>query len=193
MKIYTKNGDNGMSTLINHIMVSKSDGRFEALGTIDELNSHLGLVKCISLPEECEILIKIQKTLMILMSGIAEPANIKYMINESEVIMLEFQIDNLESKFPRIKEFVLPGGCEKSARIDVARTVARRAERRVIAIAKVYGIQKNTIQYLNRLSDYLYMLARYSDYQNEQNNSLPQMEEWKNVIETEIKRYLKNK
>ena len=146
MKVYTKQGDGGMTSLMNGIRVSKWDERVELLGTLDELNSHIGLVKAATkgdgdLPER---LSKIQRELMSMMAQVAAPSD----------------------AFPRKKEFVLYGGCELSARLDVARAVARRAERRFHKVAKCYRIDANALKYMNRLSDYLYIEARYADYQD---------------------------
>lgn len=164
MKIYTKNGDTGKTSLMNGISVSKSDDRIELLGTIDELNSYIGLAKVISDSPLSERLSRIQKELMQLMAGIADPRNLDYRFSKEEVLALEEEIDRLEAAFPRAKEFVLYGGCEQSARLDVARSVARRAERRFRKVAQNYGADSKAMQYMNRLSDYLYIAARYADY-----------------------------
>lgn len=190
MGIYTKNGDNGMSELMNHTLISKTDNRFEALGTIDELSSHLGLLKCVCLEEEKGKLSSIQKKLMMIMAGIADETNNRYVIPKTEIVWLEMEIDAMEASFPRVKEFVLPGGCEKSARADVARTITRRAERCYIAIAKTQDTHNNVMQYLNRLSDYLYMFARWSDYQDGKSKGGINREEIKNMIETEVRKRL---
>lgn len=131
MNIYTKTGDNGMTSLMKIKNVSKSDDRIELLGTIDELTCHLGLIKTeTKAPDSAAMLQKIQKTLMTIMAGIADPYNKDYKLPVEEVTVLEEEINRLESLFPRKKEFILPGECKDSAQIDVARTVARRAERR---------------------------------------------------------------
>ena len=198
MNVYTKNGDNGSSTLMNSTRISKGDIRFEVLGTVDELTSHLGLVKCVSLLPEQEQLTKIQRTLMKVMAEIADPGNRSYLLEESDIVFLETEIDRMEGLFPRIKEFVLPGGCEKSARLDVARTVARRAERSLVSMSKNYGIQKNSNRYLNRLSDYLYIFARYADYQEDQENKTNKtnktnMDEMERLVEAEVRKALQNR
>lgn len=164
MSIYTKRGDSGTTSLMNGISVSKSDDRIELLGTIDELNSVIGLAKVISEDSLHEHLSKIQKRLMQIMAGIADPRNLDYRCHKEEILALEELIDHMEASFPRAKEFVLYGGCELSARLDMARAVARRAERRFRKVAQYYGADPKAMQYLNRLSDYLYVAARYSDY-----------------------------
>lgn len=164
MKIYTKNGDAGKTSLMNGISVSKSDDRIELLGTIDELSSHIGLAKVIADQALSTRLSQIQKELIQMMAGIADPRNLDYRFSKEETLALEEEIDRLEDLFPRAKEFILYGGCEQSARLDVARAVARRAERRFRKVAQNYGADSKALQYINRLSDYLYIAARYADY-----------------------------
>lgn len=169
MKIYTKNGDGGKTSLMNGISVSKSDDRIELLGTIDELSSHIGLAKVIANQALSNQLSLIQKSLIQMMAGIADPRNLDYRFSKEETLALEEEIDRLEDLFPRAKEFVLYGGCEQSARLDVARAVARRTERRFRKVAQNYGADNKALQYINRLSDYLYVAARYADYCASQN------------------------
>lgn len=164
MSIYTKKGDNGKTSLIDGISVSKSDDRIELLGTIDELNSAIGLAKVIADHPLYDDLARRQQELMQMMSGIADPRNPEYRFSKEETLILEEGINHMENLFPRIKEPVLYGGCEQSARLDMARAVARRAERRFRKTAVNYGTDPKAMQYLNRLSDYLYVTARYADY-----------------------------
>ena len=105
------------------------------------------------------------------MSGVADPMKKDYRFDERETDTLEQWIDRIEDSFPRVKDFVLYGGCEQSARLDVARAVARRAERRFRLVAQKYIADKKAMQYVNRLSDYLYVAARYADYQAENNRA----------------------
>ena len=165
MKLYTKQGDSGMTSLMNGVKVSKSDERMELLGTVDELNSHIGLAKVVASEEMKEQLSALQQELMLLMAGIASPREQKYKVKESQVQRLEQEIDRMENTFEREKRFVLYGGCECSARLDLARAVARRAERVFQRVYQRFGADLMAKKYLNRLSDYLYMLARYTDYQ----------------------------
>lgn len=167
MKIYTRTGDRGTTSLMNGISVSKSDDRIELLGTIDELSSHIGLAKVLADRELQEELSHIQKNLIQIMAGIADPRCLDYRFSSEETRSLEEAIDTMEAAFPRAKEFVLYGGCERSARLDVARAVARRAERRFRKVDQNYGADAKAIQYINRLSDYLYVCARYADYLTE--------------------------
>lgn len=164
MKLYTKNGDRGTTSLMNGISVSKSDDRIELIGTIDELNSHIGLAKVLADSSLKENLSHIQRNLMQIMAGVADPRNLDYRFSQDETKALEEEIDRIENSFPRIKDFVLYGGCEMSARLDVARAVTRRAERRFRRVEQNYGADAKAVQYINRLSDYLYICARYADY-----------------------------
>ena len=107
------------------------------------------------------------KNLMQIMAGVADPRCMDYRFSADETSALEQEIDRIENSFPRAKEFVLYGGCEQSARLDVARAVARRAERRFRKVEQNYGADAKAIQYINRLSDYLYMCARYADHRAE--------------------------
>ncbi|MCR1843308.1 cob(I)yrinic acid a,c-diamide adenosyltransferase [Murimonas intestini] len=164
MNIYTKNGDAGMTSIVKTKNIPKSDERIQLLGTIDELTSHLGLVKAEFGGEKVrETLEHIQQTLITVMAGIADPHNIKYRLKDTEAAGLEEEIDRMEGLFDRKKEFVLPGENRLSAQIDVARTVARRAERCLALVSIRYGSDAQTKKYMNRLADYLYVLARYTD------------------------------
>ena len=164
MKLYTKNGDRGTTSLMNGISVSKSDDRIELVGTIDELNSHIGLAKVLADDGLKKSLSHIQRNLMQIMAGVADPRNMDYRFSSDETAALEEEIDRIVNSFPRIKDFVLYGGCEQSARLDVARAVTRRAERRFRKVEQNYGADAKAVQYINRLSDYLYICARYADY-----------------------------
>lgn len=164
MSIYTKKGDSGKTSLMNGISISKSDDRIELLGTIDELNSAIGLAKVLADEPLKDNLSEIQRELMQIMAGIADPGNVKYRVSDEQTKALEKDIDSMEASFPRTREFVLYGGCEQSARLDMARAIARRAERRFQKTAQFYGADPKALQYINRLSDYLYMAARYVDY-----------------------------
>ena len=164
MKLYTKQGDSGTTSLMNGMRVPKYDDRMELMGAIDELSSHIGLAKVIAEPELKDRLSKIQGELIQMMAKIADPGNGKYSFTEEQISYLECVIDKLEQGFPRRKEFVLYGGCELSARLDVARTIARRAKRRFFKVSKGYNTDAKALKYINRLSDYLYIEARYADY-----------------------------
>ncbi len=170
MKVYTKKGDNGMTSLLDGTWVSKSDERMDLIGTVDELNSHIGLAKVAADDAVKEKLEIVQRELMTVMSGVAAHRDRRYKITEEQVSRLEQEIDAMEDTFPREKGFVLYGGCELSARLDVARAVARRAERMFRKVQLRYGADPLAMRYVNRLSDYLYILARCADHQSRQND-----------------------
>lgn len=164
MNIYTKGGDKGTTSLVHTKNVSKSDDRIQLVGTIDELTSHIGLVKSmLTDPDMIQNLEKIQSTLITLMAGIADPYKRDYRISDEETSFLEAEIDRLEGLFDRPKKFILPGGSRLSAETDVARTVARRGERVLAAVSVKFGADNGAKKYMNRLADYLYVLARYID------------------------------
>lgn len=164
MSIYTKGGDKGTTSLVHTKNVSKSDDRIQLEGTIDELTSHIGVVKTmVSDGDTIRFLEKIQETLITVMAGVADPYNREYKINDDKTELLEEEIDRLEALFNRPKQFILPGACRLSAEIDVTRTVARRAERALAAVSVKFGSDTGTRKYMNRLADYLYVLARYED------------------------------
>lgn len=164
MKIYTKTGDAGTTSLVNTKNITKSDDRVEVLGTIDELTSHIGLLKTKIQDEQAiSFLETIQQTLMTIMAGIADSYNMKYKLREEAVQELEKEIDRLEETFDRPKKFILPGANPVSAQIDVTRTVARRAERCLAAVSVKFGSDGGARKYMNRLADYFYVLARSYD------------------------------
>lgn len=164
MNIYTKGGDRGTTSLIHSKNLSKSDDRIELVGTVDELTSHLGRIKVrITDPHTREVLTKIQRTLITVMAGVADPYKKDYHIGDEETAMLEQEIDRMEALFARPKEFILPGEDPLSADIDVARTVCRRAERALARVSVKFGADNGSKKLLNRLADYLYVLARYQD------------------------------
>lgn len=175
MNIYTKNGDKGTTSLIHTKNVSKSDDRIQLVGTIDELTSHLGLVK--SMLEDADtvrMLENIQGTLITVMAGVADPYNREYKTSDDKIEALESEIDRMEALFQRPKKFILPGQCRLSAEMDIARTVARRAERALAAVSVKFGSDNGTKKYMNRLADYLYVLARYTDAQAVKNVEKPE-------------------
>lgn len=165
MKIYTKTGDEGTTSLVNGTRVPKFHIRIEAYGTIDELMSYIGLLR--DLPEmdkkSIESLIKIQEHLMTIASILASeqhdnPSLPK--IHHSDINFLENEIDKMDSELPILKAFVLPGGHYVVSHIHIARCICRRAERLVLAVYNEYGGNEIVNQYMNRLSDYLFILAR---------------------------------
>src|SRR6478609_1862512 len=165
MKIYTKTGDQGTTALFGGQRLSKSDLRIETYGTVDELNSFLGLLRdqAVNVNRK-EVLIEIQDRLFTIGSILAtEPGNTKVKIpalQESDIVFLENEIDKMDGQLPPMKFFVLPGGHESVSFGHVTRTVCRRAERLVIALHEQTPVDSLVIKYLNRLSDYLFVLCR---------------------------------
>src|SRR6478735_6484257 len=165
MKIYTKTGDAGTTALFGGKRVSKSDLRIEAYGTIDELNSYIGLLRDQEVNKKrTAILVEIQDRLFTIGSILAtEPGNLKVKVPsllESDISLLENQIDEMDALLPPMKSFVLPGGHPSVSFGHVARTVCRRAERLVIALDQQEKVDTLIIKYINRLSDYLFVLCR---------------------------------
>jgi len=162
MKIYTKTGDKGQTSLFNGERRSKDDIRIEAYGSVDELNAFLGLLaNKVNDKEQKQVLIGIQKNLFDLGAMLANPTNTsKAVIEESNIEDLEKGIDNMNEHLPDLRTFVLPGGNEEASLAHVCRTVCRRAERRAITLAAESEIEAISIKYLNRLSDYFFVLSR---------------------------------
>jgi cob(I)alamin adenosyltransferase len=166
MKIYTKTGDDGTTGLFGAGRVSKNSLRIEAYGTVDELNSVIGILT--TQPEAdyfATMLQDIQKILFVLGADLATPLESKTTYNiprieEIDVKKLESLIDSEELHLPPLERFILPGGSATSAFFQQARTVCRRAERRVVALAQTEKIGEFDIQFLNRLSDLFFVLAR---------------------------------
>ena len=165
MKIYTKTGDQGETGLFGGKRVSKGDLRIETYGTVDELNAYVGLLRDQEVnAKRKEILVEIQDRLFTIGSILAtEPGNSKVKIPsliQSDVELLEKEIDTMESSLAPMKSFVLPGGHQSVSFGHVTRTVCRRAERLVIRLNEHEKVDPLVIQYLNRLSDYLFVLCR---------------------------------
>lgn len=166
MKIYTKTGDSGETGLFAGPRVSKDDPRIEAYGTVDELNTILGLARCEALPSEIDtFLARVQNELFDMGAELATPdpqARGTNLISSAQVMALEKTIDRFEANLPILKTFILPGGTCGAAWLHLARTVCRRAERRVVTLMGCPGqaVSSNVLVYLNRLSDVLFVLAR---------------------------------
>lgn len=165
MKIYTKTGDKGTTALFGGKRVSKADLRIETYGTVDELNSYIGLLRDQEVnTKRKDILVEIQDRLFTVGSILAtEPGNTKVKVPsliEQDITFLEKEIDVMDSQLPPMKSFVLPGGHQSVSFCHIARTVCRRAERLVIDLDAQEKVDALIFQYLNRLSDYLFMLSR---------------------------------
>lgn len=165
MKIYTKTGDQGMTSLLGGTRVLKSHIRIEAYGTVDELNAHLGLLKDFEIsPAVKERLLRIQNELFDLGAFLAcedrpEKFNLR-MIGEENIERLEHEIDDMEETLSPLRNFILPGGHLAVSQCHISRCVCRRAERNVIHLNEYQEVSSLAIRYLNRLSDYLFVLAR---------------------------------
>lgn len=171
MKIYTKTGDKGKTSLFGGKRVWKDDLRIQSYGTVDELNSILGVaISEIKNKKLKKILSSIQHELFNLGSDLASPEykNNKNFsiprINESNIKRLEGLIDKIDNKLSPLKNFILPGGLKGAALLHQARTVCRRAEREVISLSKIDMINSEIKIYLNRLSDLLFVLARFENF-----------------------------
>lgn len=164
-KIYTKTGDKGQTSLIGGTRLPKHHIRIEAYGTVDELNSFIGLIRdSVSEKELFDLLIEIQDRLFTMGSLLAaDPEKNKMQLpqlNESDVVALEKAIDKMNETLPEMKSFVLPGGHTTVSHCHIARCVCRRAERAVLKLAENEKVDEITYKYLNRLSDYLFVLSR---------------------------------
>jgi cob(I)alamin adenosyltransferase len=159
-KIYTRTGDAGTTGLGDGSRVPKLSPRIQAIGTVDELNSTIGLVLCENIPDPIrDCLVDVQHDLFDLGGEISIPGH--SMVTESHVIRLEQSLDLFNASLPPLKEFILPGGCRPAAQCHVARTVARRAERDLLHLDGTgEPVSVLARQYLNRLSDLLFVLAR---------------------------------
>ncbi len=166
MKIYTKTGDDGLTMLFGGGRVPKHHLRIEAYGTVDELNAHLGLIADeIGIKSDRNFLLEIQKNLFTLGAILAtnpEKKNAKPPnLSTEEVEKLEKKIDHYTTLLPELKHFILPGGHKVASYCQIARTVCRRAERRIVALNEKVPVNSICILYINRLSDFLFVLARY--------------------------------
>jgi cob(I)alamin adenosyltransferase len=165
--VYTKTGDKGTTSLVRGMRVSKTHIRLDAYGTVDELNSYVGWLNCAVKEEEHRDFLRyIQHKLFTVGSYLAteteskdpKPASIN---SERDIVRIEEQIDIIDENLPRLDRFVLPGGNEAAARAHICRTVTRRAERNVYRVAEKFPVAEEVLIFLNRLSDYFFVFARY--------------------------------
>mgnify|MGYP003410122079 CR=1 FL=1 len=170
MKIYTKTGDNGETSLVGGIRVSKCDIRLEAYGTIDELNAFLGLMHAELTDKNIQkFILNIQNNMFVIDGYLATDTTKKTLpdslqLPKGEVLLLEKAIDKLSSQLLSLKGFVVPGTNRVSALCHVCRSIARRAERNIYVLEKETMISVEIKKYINRLSDYLFVLARFVEF-----------------------------
>jgi cob(I)alamin adenosyltransferase len=171
MKIYTKTGDSGDTGLFGGGRVGKDHPRVEAYGDVDELNATLGLVRALEpMPRIDEVIVPIQRDLFAIGALLATPDRDKMRaslekarIDDSRIRELEVAIDQCEAELDPLRSFIVPGGTAKAASLHVARTVCRRAERRVVALQHTEELPTIVVVFLNRVSDLLFMLARVAN------------------------------
>ncbi len=170
MKIYTKTGDRGETSVIGGVRLPKHHPRIEAYGTLDELMAWIGLLRATE--QSCvtkEELVTIQSVLMSCCSVIAThpTASVPEGITVDDTSELERSIDSMESRLPKLTSFVLPGGHPAAAYCNIARTVCRRAERALLRLNEAEKVDPDVVKYINRLSDYLFVLTRCLTYESE--------------------------
>ena len=164
MKVYTKTGDTGTTSLVGGKRVPKECARLESYGTIDELNAQVGLLLTyVDEPKDRECLISVQNCLFVVGAQLATEAesshSLQKTITADDVCALEKEIDQASEGLPKWRGFTLPGGCRAAALAHVCRTVCRRAERRILALNSTEKVDAQLLAYVNRLSDYFYVLA----------------------------------
>ncbi|MCL1821195.1 MAG: cob(I)yrinic acid a,c-diamide adenosyltransferase [Prolixibacteraceae bacterium] len=165
-KIYTKTGDKGETGLVGGNRILKSDIRLDAYGTVDELNAHIGLLMNMNADDSVnQLLLKVQNALFVVGSKLASDEKgkvytAKLVFSQKDIDTLEEAIDAYDRELPPLKNFVLPGGSALVSQCHVARAVCRRAERSVVRLNETADVEPLIIQYLNRLSDYLFVLSR---------------------------------
>ena len=165
MKIYTRTGDEGATGLFGGGRLLKCDPRFAAIGSLDELNAHLGLCRAASLPVDVDELAgRLQHDLFALGAELASPNASSVdagFLTPEDVEHMEAEIDRFEASLPPLRNFILPGGSATAAAVHVARAVCRRAERDLVALAQTSPVRGPLLQYVNRVGDLLFVLARY--------------------------------
>jgi len=173
MKLYTKTGDEGQTGLIGGTRVSKNDIRIEAYGTVDELNSFIGLLTTYQLKtEDVKFLRTIQNNLFTVGSYLATDTS-KVSLQQVSILksdcieQIEKEIDRIDAVLPKLSSFILPGGSQSGSLSHVCRTITRRAERRLFDVNSIYPVDSQILIYFNRLSDYFFALSRYFTLEKE--------------------------
>ncbi|WP_159517467.1 cob(I)yrinic acid a,c-diamide adenosyltransferase [Sunxiuqinia indica] len=166
VRVYTKTGDDGTTGLIGGARVKKYNIRLESYGTVDELNSHVGLIVAMDIDEKAkEVLKHIQCVLFTIGAQLATDDSVSEFKKQipcktEDIEMLEKEMDQMFEVLPKLNSFILPGGSIAAAHTQIARTVCRRAERRIIELSEQNEVNKNLVKFINRLSDYLFVLGR---------------------------------
>jgi len=166
MKIYTKTGDQGETGLWGGKRVSKDDDRIQTYGTVDECNAAIGLARSVLANEDLDAqLYLIQNQLFVVGSDLASELKLDNVprIQPADIANLEQEIDRLEAELAPLQQFILPGGTQAAAYLHLARTICRRAERWAVSLASHEAINPSVIHYLNRLSDFLFVAARFAN------------------------------
>ncbi len=167
MKIYTRTGDKGETGLLGGTRVPKNDPRIEAYGTIDELNSHMGMLRDLAAPHHAALITRIQSTLFAigsrLASNSAEEAAKFHVphVTDRDILELENTMDSMDAELEPMRNFILPGGHPAISQAHICRTVCRRAERRIVELSAQTALSEEMIRYMNRLSDLLFVMARH--------------------------------
>lgn len=183
-KVYTRRGDEGMTSLVGGQRVSKASVRLESYGTVDELSAHLGLLAALLPKDEDKVMVqRIQNNLFNICSNLATdqeqtPLYPSAHLPEGEIQLLEQEVDNIMGLLPEKQGFVLPGGTREAAQAHVCRTVCRRAERRIVELSETALVSPEVLQYVNRLSDYLFVLSKKLNFIAECSEKL-----WQNACE----------
>ena len=170
-KVYTLTGDKGTTALVGGKRVCKDDVRVEAYGTIDELNANIGLLahnSKLDMKGMHELIRKIQNKLFNIGAYLAtDNSDAAYGLTDDDIKELEACIDRMDAELPPLQGFILPGGSRLSAQCDVCRTITRRAERRIVTLSKTAHVDPLVLQYVNRLSDFFFIFARFNNVSNQ--------------------------
>ena len=166
MKIYTRTGDDGTTGLIGGSRVKKHNIRLESYGTIDELNSYIGLIRSMQTDQHADQILEIiQNKLFVIGANLATEESITLIkkqlpCKKADIDLLEKEMDLMNNDLPELRNFILPGGSQAASFCHVARTVCRRAERKIVELSEKAEVDPNLIKFVNRLSDYLFVLSR---------------------------------
>lgn len=166
MKIYTRTGDDGTTGLIGGSRVKKHNIRLESYGTIDELNSYIGVIRSMQSDQHTDQVLEIiQNKLFVIGANLATDESISLIkkqlpCKKTDIELLEKEMDLMNTELPELRNFILPGGSQAASFCHVARTVCRRAERKIVELSEKAEVDANLIKFVNRLSDYLFVLSR---------------------------------